>query len=144
MEINKEAKLKKLREKVEQNKGKEYRLLYARISFALVKDGHLSRIGSNAFAVYLVIFSHKDRDSVAYPSLNTIKRFSGLSINTVRKSIKELEKRGWIKRKELARKKDGTFENTRYEALQTDLIRGSESKGFADKPISNYDNGIEV
>ena len=142
MDIERRKKLKELRNKAEVGKGKEYKWFYARFSFALIRDKHLAKIGANAFAVYLVIFTFKNRQNISHPSLKTIGNLSGIkSPNTIRGCIVSLEKSKWLKATKGKKGNDGKYQNTEYELLQLDLIRSSETKeGFIERPISDFDN----
>lgn len=133
--------LEDIRQRAEKNKGKEYRHLWVRVSFAVVKDKHIKKIGARAFGVFMVIRAYMDKDGIAYPSLETVAYQSGCSVGTIRKEISRLEQNGWISKDGHVRYKDGRFGNAKYRILERELIRGSGQRGFMDVPVTNCDDG---
>ncbi|HEC66013.1 MAG TPA: helix-turn-helix domain-containing protein [bacterium] len=143
MEINKSEYIKRLEKRAKKNRGKEYRNLYLRISYAIAKDGHIKRVGARAFGVFIVIRTYMDREGIAYPSLRTIAYQSGCGVGTVQREIKRLIQEDWLAKEGRVETKDGKFGNTKYRIIETDLTRGSGQKGFLAKPLTNRDNGRE-
>lgn len=73
----------------EKNKSRQH----LQVSKETVKDTDLSL---NDMAVYLKIGLYKNKNNIAYPSLQTIAKDTKLSIPTIRKSIDKLEEVGAI------------------------------------------------
>jgi len=129
--------INKIKERSEANSGKEYRSLWVSVNFATAKDGHIRRIGADAFGIFMVIRAYMDTDSqTAYPSLVRIAYLSGCSVTTVRKKIAVLIEEGWLKKANRIRTREGKYGNTLYKILETDLIRGAGQKGFIEQPLS--------
>ncbi|MBI4098205.1 MAG: helix-turn-helix domain-containing protein [Candidatus Levybacteria bacterium] len=137
-----EGKVDEIKSKQEKQKGREHKFLWVRINYSLVRDLHMRRVGAQAFGVFITIRTYMGKDHIAYPSLKTIAYQSKCSIGTVRNAIKILEKEEWVRKVGRDKKEDGKFGNMKYLILQTDLIRGSDRKGFIEEPIANFDNGI--
>lgn len=136
-----DKKLEELKTRGEAQKGIEYRYLWVRVSYAVVKDEHIKKIGARAFGVFVVIRAFMGQDETAYPALKTIAYLSGVGVSTIQNEVETLIKNGWIKKIGRVKKDDGTFGNTIYRILQTDLIRGSKQKGFIDNPVVQSNNG---
>ena len=62
----------------------------------LIDDGHLARMGSNAFAVYSVVVRFAGTSGQAWPSLTTIAKATGLSRSQVIREVKRLRRLGYI------------------------------------------------
>ena len=62
----------------------------------LIDDGHLARMGPNAFAVYSVVVRFAGTSGQAWPSLNTIAKATGLSRSQVIREVKRLRRLGYI------------------------------------------------
>ncbi|MCL4366708.1 helix-turn-helix domain-containing protein [Patescibacteria group bacterium] len=132
--------IERYRQRSEANKGIENHFLWTRVNFSTARDGHIRKLGANAFAVFMVIRTYMDKEKIAYPSLARIAYQSNLSVRTVEKALNKLVDEGWIKK--VGRMIDkGKFGNTRYLILQHDLIRGTDDPSFMSKPIANIANG---
>jgi len=136
-----DKKLDELKVKGEAQKGVEYRYLWVRVSYAVVKDEHIKKIGARAFGVFVVIRAFMGRDETAYPSLATIAYLSGCGVSTIQKEIDTLIEHRWIVKMGRVKKENGLFGSTIYKVIQTDLIRGSKQKGFIDNPLVQSNNG---
>lgn len=112
-----------------------------RVSYAVVKDNHIKRIGARAFGVFMVIRAFMGKDETAYPTLKTIASLSGIGVTTTQSEIEVLIKNGCIKKTGRIKKDDGKFGNTIYQILQNDLIRGSKQRGFIDNPVVQSTSG---
>src|SRR5258708_23281888 len=91
--------LTKLIKQGEENQGREYRLLWVKVNFAVAKDNHIALIGARAFGVFIVIRTYMNKDDLAWPSLEAIAYQSGCSVTTVQKEIKTLIDKAWIRKK---------------------------------------------
>jgi hypothetical protein len=72
---------------------------YGRTPHALLE----ARLGIHANAVFQALAYH-DGGGVICPSLATICKVAGLSVNSVRDALKVLVKNGWVEQRELSRK----------------------------------------
>lgn len=118
----------------------KYRSLWLRVGYAIVRDGHIRRLGARAFVVFMVIRTYSNKENIAFPSLTRIASLSGCNVRTVQKEIKRLEQEGWIKKRK-TRGLSGKYERNRYEILENDLIRGSGEQSFIDYPVEENTNG---
>lgn len=55
-----------------------------------------NKLSPRAARVLLVLMAHSSKESECYPSIKTIMDKTGLSKDTVRKAIQDLEERGYI------------------------------------------------
>lgn len=132
--------VRRLNESSKQTKGLEYRYLWVKVNFAVVRDGHIRQIGARAFGVFIVIRTYMNKEDIAFPSLKRIAWDSRLSINTVKKDIQALIKHRWLIQT-VGRNEQGRFDNAEYLILEKDLIRGTNSQSFMKQPVSSIDNG---
>lgn len=133
--------LEELKAKGEAQKGVEYRYLWVRVSYAVVKDGHIRKIGAQAYGVFTVVRAFMNQNGIAYPSLGTIAHLSGISVTTTQKEIKALIDNGWFQKDGRVRIEGGRFGNTIYRIKQTNLIRGSKQQGSIDNPVVQSTSG---
>ena len=68
---------------------------------------------SRAKLVYIYLYDRCDKEKKAWPSVKRIAKDLSISVNTVRRAIKDLEKAGLIK-KEYAYRKNGSYTSNRY------------------------------
>lgn len=136
-----EGRLDEFKNKQEKQKGREYKYLWVRINYSVVRDLHMRRIGAQAFGIFIAVRVYMGKDYIAYPSLKRIAYESKCSVGTARKALNLLEKEGWIRKAGRMKEENGEFGNMKYLILQRDLIRGSDRKGFIEEPITNFDNG---
>lgn len=70
--------------------------------FTMLTDTALSilqikELGKTSFSVYCVILKHRNtKTNECFPSINTISKESGISVNTVKKTINNLEENGYL------------------------------------------------
>lgn len=80
-----------------------------------------TKLSSQARFIYITLKSFTTPyNSVAFPSLPYLENLIGLSINTVIKYLNELEKKGYMEKKQ-GRNKQGEFENNRYVLHETPI-----------------------
>lgn len=79
-----------------------YRKLYSR-----------DKLPSRAKLVYIYLYDRCDKEKKAWPSVKTIAKELSISVNTVRRAIKDLEKADLV-RKEYKMRKNGSFSSNRY------------------------------
>lgn len=128
----------------EANKGHEYEGYWFSVNYAAIRGGYMAEIGARQFSVFLAIRSFMNvKTKIAYPQLNTLKKYTGLCINTIRKDTDTLQEKGWIK-KIIERDAKGKFSVTKYLILQTDIVRGAGEPSFRKEPISRRDNGYQA
>lgn len=71
---------------------------------AMIDDGEVAKIGASAFTTYCVIKSHTNfATGVAFPSIETICKKSGISERQVKYDLKTLEEHGYITREKQGR-----------------------------------------
>ena len=64
---------------------------------AMIDDGEVAKIGASAFTTYCVIKSHTNfATGVAFPSIETISKKSGISQAQVKRDLKTLEANGLL------------------------------------------------
>ena len=64
---------------------------------AMIDDGEVAKIGASAFTTYCVIKSHTNfATGVAFPSIETISKKSGISERQVRRDLLTLEENGLL------------------------------------------------
>ena len=64
---------------------------------AMIDDGEVAKIGASAFTTYCVIKSHTNfATGVAFPSIETISKKSGISERQVRRDLLMLEENGLL------------------------------------------------
>lgn len=132
---NKNLYLERIKKRSEENKGVEYRSLWVKVSFAVVRDKHIKRTGARGFVIFLVLRTYMNKDGVAYPSLSRISDESGCSRRSVQNELVKLEKCGWIRK--LGRLRDkGKFVNMKYLILEKNFVRGTGEKSFMSKPVA--------
>lgn len=124
----------------EANKGYEYESYWTTVNHALARSGYMKVIGLRTFGLFMVIRSFANINNEAFPKLETLKRLTGLSVNTIRKDLDQLEKHGWI-RISGKRQLKGKYEANCYLILQRDYVRGSKDQSFRKKPVSRFDKG---
>ncbi len=69
-----------------------------------IYEAHLP---SRAVAVYLYLRDRADRDGTCYPAIGTIAREIGMSERTVKRAISDLERDGFIRKKQRWRENGG-------------------------------------
>lgn len=70
-------------------------------------------LNQRAELVYIYLYDRCDKEKKAWPSVKRIAKDLSISVNTVRRAIKDLEKAGLIK-KEYAYRKNGSYTSNRY------------------------------
>ena len=68
---------------------------------------------SRAKLVYIYLYDRCDKEKKAWPSVKTIAKELSISVNTVRRAIKDLEKADLV-RKEYKKRNNGSFSSNRY------------------------------
>jgi len=121
----------------------DYHSLYLRMGYTLIRDDYLRTIGARAFAVFIVIRTYANLDNIAFPSIETISKQSGLCVRSVQNELKKLTTYGWISISK-SRGRNGKYSMNNYKILETDLIRGSNEDSFIDKPSANNAYGVSV
>ena len=66
-----------------------------------------SDLPHRAVALYLYLNDRADRDGKCFPAIGTIARELNLSANTVKRAISDLEKEGFIRKKQRYRENGG-------------------------------------
>lgn len=122
------------------NKNDKYRSLWLRVSYGIVRDGYIRKLGVRAFAIFMIIRTYMNQESIAFPSLLTIARLSGCSVRTVQKGIEKLVQLGWLEKRK-TRSLNGKYERNRYQILEDDLVRGTDQPSFTDYPSEKIANG---
>lgn len=132
--------IQKFKELSRKNKGLEYRSLWVKVNFGIVRDKLIRKVGAKAFVVFLVIRTYANKELIAFPSLETISYYSGLNPKTVQRAVRKLILNDWIV---VNRKRggDGRFESLRYQILETNYIRGTGDPSFLDKPVIRVSDG---
>lgn len=75
-----------------------------RIFKEMIDSGAIAAMGPYAFAVYTVIKSHSNFETgLSFPSAETISEKSGVSLSSVKRSLKKLEEQKYIKREKQGR-----------------------------------------
>ncbi len=62
----------------------------------LVREGHLARMGPDAWAVYAVLLVEADPDGTVHLSQDTLERLTGLPPFAVTKALERLEALGYL------------------------------------------------
>ncbi len=68
---------------------------------------------SRAKLVYIYLYDRCDKEKKAWPSVKTIAKELSISVNTVRRAIKDLEKADLV-RKKYKMRNNGSFSSNRY------------------------------
>jgi len=59
----------------------------------MFESGLVAELGANCFVIWIAIKTHADFNTgIAWPSIRRLSEITGLSVNTVQKAIKELER----------------------------------------------------
>lgn len=66
-----------------------------------------SGLPHRAIAVYLYLRTRADREGTCYPAISTIARELNISVSTVKRAITDLEKDGYIRKKQRWRENGG-------------------------------------
>ncbi len=73
-------------------------------------------LSHRAKSVYIYLYDRCDKQKKAWPSVKRIAKDLSISVSTVRRAVKDLEKAGLV-RKEYARRPNGSFSSNRYYLL---------------------------
>lgn len=116
--------------KKDQNQLYESRAEWFHVFAEMIENGDAAKMGGTAFLIYSVIKSHISfKTGVAFPSLETIAKKSGVSRDTVKRSLATLEEMKYI-----IKKKDGRH-NT-YTLREKINVRNGEGENAA---IATFD-----
>lgn len=84
-----------------------------RVLVSLVESGAWARMSDGACRVYVVLAKHCGREWIAWPSLATVRRLSGISKAQVCRAINELQDEGLLRRR-----RGGGRNSTVYQLLE--------------------------
>ena len=73
-------------------------------------------LSHRAKSVYIYLYDRCDKQKKAWPSVKRIAKDLSISVSTVRRAVKDLEKVGLV-RKEYAHRPNGSFSSNRYYLL---------------------------
>ena len=79
-------------------------------------SGIFSRNISGGVTVYMYLKDRTGRKGTCWPAIGTIARDLGLSRSTVKRALKDLEEKGYLKR-EIRHRENGGFTSNRYTIL---------------------------
>ena len=82
--------------------------------------------------VYFYLHDMQDEQGKAWPAINTIARDLSISRSTVKRAVADLEKAGYVRKKQ-ARRKNGSLTSNRY-YLQSKTLqpRGESAQSESD------------
>lgn len=78
------------------------------------KQIYSEEISHRAVTVYMYLHYRADKDGKCYPAISTISKELKLSKSTVKRAIQDLEKLGYLTRKERWRENGGRSSNMYY------------------------------
>lgn len=78
------------------------------------KQIYSEEIPHRAIAVYMYLRYRADKDGKCFPAINTISKELKLSRSTIKRAIQDLEKSGYLTRKERWRENGGRSSNMYY------------------------------
>lgn len=71
------------------------------------REIYKTNLPHRAIAVYLYLESRANKDRTCYPAIGTIARELNLSVSTVKRAISDLEKNGFLRKKQRWRENGG-------------------------------------
>lgn len=71
------------------------------------REIYKTNLPHRAIAVYLYLESRVNKDRTCYPAIGTIARELNLSVSTVKRAISDLEKNGFLRKKQRWRENGG-------------------------------------
>ena len=71
------------------------------------REIYKTNLPHRAIAVYLYLESRANKDRTCYPAIGTIARELNLSVSTVKCAISDLEKKGFLRKKQRWRENGG-------------------------------------
>lgn len=125
---------------MDMDKKDKYRSLWLRMSYSVVRDGYIEKMGVRAFAIFMIIRTYANKENIAFPSMLRIAHLSGCNIRTVQKEIAKLEQFGWLEKQKM-RDFNGRDRKNKYEILENNLIRGTGQSSFTDYPVEKFADG---
>ena len=71
------------------------------------REIYKTNLPHRAIAVYLYLESRANKDRICYPAIGTIARELHLSVSTVKRAITDLEREGFLRKKQRWRENGG-------------------------------------
>ena len=71
------------------------------------REIYKTNLPHRAIAVYLYLESRANKEKTCYPAIGTIARELNLSVSTVKRAISDLEKNGFLRKKQRWRENGG-------------------------------------
>ena len=87
------------------------------LSMAYDRKIYEAELPHRAVAVYLYLKDRANKEGTCYPAIGTIARELGLSVSTVKRAVNDLEREGFIRKKQRWRENGGRS-NLLYEILK--------------------------
>ncbi|MDE8333302.1 helix-turn-helix domain-containing protein [Erysipelothrix rhusiopathiae] len=81
-----------------------------------------SRLKPSEYAIYLYLWDRSGWKKSCFPSVKTIAADLGISVSTVRRGIRTLEKNGYIRKEARFRENNGNSSNL-YTLIEKDATR---------------------
>lgn len=81
------------------------------------REIYKTNLPHRAIAVYLYLESRANKDRICYPTIGTIARELHLSVSTVKRAITDLEREGFLRKKQRWRENGGRS-SLLYEVLK--------------------------
>ena len=73
----------------------------------MLRKIYTSELPSRAISVYLYLSDRANKEGTCYPAIKTIAKELNLSVSTVKRAIADLEKSGFISKKQRLRENGG-------------------------------------
>jgi hypothetical protein len=83
---------------------------------------------------FIWLFHHANSEGICFPSINTLSEECGISRDSIKRSLKTLEDRGYIK-KEIRKKDDGGNASNLYSVMLIDQANSTEGGANSTQPL---------